>query len=130
MPYETVVDGSAIPVLWFDASPWLPSLPGFRARTPGGVGTLLKKSEPPVALPPMFHSMPSWRSASASTSTSFAVISISGVVESSSVAIFSTLSRLSVRSLTIRELVRFSTRTVPRRVSAACSATLSSAAFA
>jgi hypothetical protein len=63
---------------------------------------------------PTFHSMPMSRSASASTSTSLAVISICGVVESSVDRHLLDRSRLLGRSLTISEFVRFSTWIAPR----------------
>ena len=74
--------------------------------------------------------MPISRSASTSTSTSLAVISICGVAVSRSSAIFSTAPTRSGRSLMMSELVRFSTRMLPRLVSEPASAVGSSAALA
>ena len=77
-----------------------------------------------------FHSMPIWWSASTSTSTSLAVISTCGVVESSAIAICSTFETFSGRSVMMSEFVRRSTCTWPRLVRAACSGAVISGAFA
>ncbi len=74
--------------------------------------------------------MPRSRVTATSTSTSFAVISICGVLESRSDAMRATVSTFCGRSVTISAFVRRSTWMLPRFDSAGCSGAPISAAFA